>query len=297
MPILSTSLPEFRVSAKSLAIDLLSTMPSHFPVAVGALLRGAAVLGIGENSMRVALARLRARGLVETDERGLYRLSSIAEPVNRRVRSWRSIEQGVVEWDGSWMAVEMSGLPRGDRKRSRMGLRALRLLGFEALTPGLQIRPDNLVGGVGRVGGVGEVRKRLLALGFAPVPMAFKLTDLDSDLDARARSLWDVATLEAGYRASRERLEESTERLSSLSEVEAMAETFRLGGEAVRRIVLDPLLPESIVDVPARRALVEAMQRYDILGRDCWKGWAGESVVLERSPAEAGGLAAVAGSA
>jgi phenylacetic acid degradation operon negative regulatory protein len=292
MPILSTSsLPDFRVSARSLAIDLLSTMPSHFPVAVGALLRGAAILGIGENSMRVALARLRARGLVESDERGLYRLSSIAEPVNRRVRSWRSIEQGVVQWDGSWTAVEMSGLPRGDRKRSRMGLRALRLLGFEALTPGLQIRPDNLAGGVS------EVRERLVALGFAPAPMAFRLTDLDSDLDARARSLWDVATLEAGYRASRERLEESTERLSSLSEVEAMAETFRLGGEAVRRIVLDPLLPESIVDVPARRALVEAMQRYDILGRDCWKGWAGESVVLERSPAEAGGLAAVAGSA
>jgi phenylacetic acid degradation operon negative regulatory protein len=292
MPILSTSsLPEFRVSAKSLAIDLLSTMPLHFPVAVGALLRGAAILGIGENSMRVALARLRARGLVESDERGLYRLSSIAEPVNRRVRSWRSIEQGVVQWDGSWTAVEMSGLPRGDRKRSRMGLRALRLLGFEALTPGLQIRPDNLAGGVS------EVRERLVALGFAPAPMAFRLTDLDSDLDARARSLWDVATLEAGYRASRGRLEESTERLSSLSEVEAMTETFRLGGEAVRRIVLDPLLPESIVDVPARRALVEAMQRYDILGRDCWKGWAGESVVLERSPAEAGGLAAVAGSA
>jgi phenylacetic acid degradation operon negative regulatory protein len=288
---LSTSLPAFRVSAKSLAIDLLSTMPSHFPVAVGALLRGAAVLGIGENSMRVALARLRARGLVESDERGLYRLSSIAEPVNRRVRSWRSIEQGIVQWDGSWMAVEMSGLPRGDRKRSRMGLRALRLLGFEALTPGLQVRPDNLAGGVG------EVRERLVTLGFAPAPMAFRLTDLDSELDARARSLWDVAMLGAGYRASRERLEESTERLSSLSEVEAMAETFKLGGEAVRRIVLDPLLPESIVDVPARRALLEAMQRYDILGRDCWKGWAGESVVLERSPAEAGGLAAVAGSA
>ena len=287
----TSSLPAFRVSAKSLAIDLLSTMPSHFPVAVGALLRGAAVLGIGENSMRVALARLRARGLVESDERGLYRLSSIAEPVNRRVRSWRSIEQGIVQWDGSWMAVEMSGLPRGDRKRSRMGLRALRLLGFEALTPGLQVRPDNLAGGVG------EVRERLVTLGFAPAPMAFRLTDLDSELDARARSLWDVAMLGAGYRASRERLEESTERLSSLSEVEAMAETFKLGGEAVRRIVLDPLLPESIVDVPARRALLEAMQRYDILGRDCWKGWAGESVVLERSPAEAGGLAAVAGSA
>ena len=73
MPRSPYQLPDFRVSAKSVAIDLLSTMPPRYPVAVGALVRAAAALGIGENSMRVALARLRARGLVESDERGLYR--------------------------------------------------------------------------------------------------------------------------------------------------------------------------------------------------------------------------------
>jgi len=287
----STPLPEFRVSAKSLALDLLSTMPPRYPVAVGALVRGAGVLGIGENSMRVALARLRARGLVESDERGLYRLSSTAEPVNRMVRSWRSIEQGVVQWDGSWLAIETSALPRSDRKRSRLFARALRLLGFEALTSALCVRPDNLEGGVA------AIRERLVALGYAPAPTAFKISELDSDLDTHARSMWDVASLESGYRTSRERLVQSAERLSSLSDVEAMAETFRLGGEAVRRIVLDPLLPEAIVDTRARRALVDAMRRYDRLGRECWKAWTGESVVLERSPAEAGGMAAASGSA
>jgi phenylacetic acid degradation operon negative regulatory protein len=286
---LSTS--EFRVSAKSLALDLLSTMPPRYPVAVGALLHGATVLGIGANSMRVALARLRARGLVESDERGLYRLSSSAEPVNRMVRSWRSVEESVTEWDGSWLAVDMSGLSRGDRKRSRGCDRALGLLGFETLTPALRIRPDNLEGGVD------GVRERLLTLGFAPVPMAFGLRSLACELDAQARSLWNVEELEMGYRASRDRLIASSERLSSLSEVEAMAETFRFGGEAVRRIVLDPLLPEPIVDTNARRALVEAMRDYDRLGRNCWKAWAGGAVGLERSPAEAGGLAAASGSA
>ncbi len=287
----STSLPDLRISAKSLALDLLSTMPPQYPVAVSALLRGAAVLGIGENSMRVALARLRARGLVESDERGLYRLSPIAEPVNRIVRSWRSIEQSVASWDGSWLAIEMSDLPRDDRKRSRLRMRALRLLGFEALTPALLIRPDNLKGGIG------DVRERLTALGYSPAPMAFELAGLDSERDAHARSLWNVATLEAGYRSSRERLMKSIERLSSLSETEAMAETFLLGGEAVRRIVLDPLLPEPIVDTTARRALVDAMRRYDRIGRDCWKAWAGESVLLEQSPAGAGGIATASGSA
>ena len=275
---------EFRVSAKSLAIDLLSTMPPRYPVAVGALLRGAGVLGIGENSMRVALARLRTSGLVESNERGLYRLSETAEPVNRMVRSWRAIEESVVDWNGSWLAVDTSGESRGDRKRSRRCLRALRLLGFESLTPALRIRPNNLEGGVD------TLRERLVTLGYSPMPMMMKLTRLDAETDRRARSLWNIEELEAGYRTSRDRLLASTDRLSSLSESEAMAETFRFGGEAVRRIVLDPLLPAPVVDVSARRALVEAMRQYDRLGRDYWKSWAGESADLERSPAEAGGL-------
>lgn len=70
-----------------------------------------------------------------------------------------------------------------------------------------------------------------------------------------------------------------------------MSESFRLGGEAVRRIVLDPLLPEAIIDTHARHALFDAMRHYDRLGRDCWKAWAGESVELERSPADVGELA------
>ena len=289
MPTSSYQLLDSRVSAKSLIIDLLSTMPSRYPVAVGALVRAAAVLGIGENSLRVALARLRTRGLVESDERGLYRLSAAAEPVNREVRSWRSIEQGVSEWDGSWVAVETSGLPRGDREGSRP--RALRLLGFEALTPALRVRPDNLVGGVS------AVRQRLAALGYAPAAVVFKLSALDPDTDGRARSLWDASALEAGYAAIRAQLVASAERLSSVSAEEAMAESFRLGGEAVRRIVLDPLLPEPIVDTDARRALVDEMRRYDRIGRNCWKAWAGESVELERSPADVGGLAAASGPA
>ncbi len=291
MPNSPYQLPSSRLSAKSLAIDLLSTVPARFPVTVGALVRAAAILGIGENSMRVALARLRARGLVESDERGLYRLSPAAEPVNREVRSWRSIEQGVSEWGGAWVGVETSGLPRGDRKAVRTRERALRLLGFEALAPTLRVRPDNLVGGAT------ALRQRLAALGVAPAPIVFELSCLDPDTDARARSLWDTAALETGYAEIRVQLEASARRLPSLPEAEAMAESFRLGGEAVRQIVLDPLLPEPIVDTRSRRALVDEMRRYDRIGRNCWKTWAGESVELERSPADVGGLAAASGPA
>ena len=113
---------------------------------------------------------------------------------------------------------------------------------------------------------------------------------LDAAAERTARGLWDVAVLEASYEATRARLEASAARLPTLSREAAMAESFRLGGEAVRRIVLDPLLPHPIVDVDARRALVDEMRRYDRIGRDCWKGWTGESVELENSPADVGGL-------
>lgn len=276
-----------RVSARSVVVDLLSTMPPRYRVAVGALVRGGVVLGIGENPVRVALARLRSRGLVESDERGLYRLSPAAQPINREVRSWRSIERATRPWNGAWLAVETSGLPRGTRNTARQRERALRILGFETLTPALRVRPDNLVGGVA------AVRERLAALGHEPAPFVCGLADLDPATDAHARSLWDSRSLAAGYQELRARLVASAERLPSLCAEEAMAESFWLGGEAIRRIVLDPLLPGEIVDTRARRALVAEMRRYDRIGRRFWRSWAGESVELANTPADVGGLVAV----
>ena len=109
-------------SAKSLILDLLSTLPPRHPVPVGALVRAGAIFDLGENCVRVALARLRTRGLVESDERGLYRLGAAAHAVNRQVRSWRSIEDAVGPWDGSWIAVDHEPV-RGDR--SAFGAAAL----------------------------------------------------------------------------------------------------------------------------------------------------------------------------
>ncbi len=266
------------ITAKSLVIDLVSTMPSQFPVPVGALVRAAALFNIGENSMRVTLARLRSSGQVESDQRGLYRLSPAALPVNRQVRSWSSIEKSVGRWDGGWIAVEMSGLLRRDRRDSRGREQALRMLGFEQLTPALQIRPNNIVGGVELC------RERLEELGFTPPPVVFRLADLDEATEQRARGLWPIDELEARYSTTRQLLVESAQRLPDMSSDAAMAESFRLGGEAVRQIVLDPLLPDAIVDVEARRALVAEMRRYDRIGRGFWKQWAGASVELERSP-------------
>ncbi len=49
-----------------------------------------------------------------------------------------------------------------------------------------------------------------------------------------------------------------------------MVESFLLGGRALRVLALDPLLPEALVPEAERRALVQAMQRYDRAGRRVW---------------------------
>ena len=120
----------------------------------------------------------------------------------------------------------------------------------------------------------------------------FRISELDGGSDRRARALWDAGALEIGYESTRARLEASAAGLSALAREAAMAESFLLGGEAVRQIVLDPLLPAPIVDTSKRRALVDAMRRYDRLGRRFWKSWAGESVALEQSPGDVRGLSA-----
>ena len=267
------------VSAKSLVIDLLSTMPPDHPVAVGALVRAAAMFGIGENSMRVALARLRTRSLVKSDKRGFYSLSRAAYPVNHEVRGWATVERGIAPWDGSYIAVETGGVTR---RSARVRDRALRLLGFKALTLSLQIRPNNLVGDVD------ACRERLLRLGFKNEPIVFRMSCLDLPIERLARGLWDVEQLNAGYNETRERLSASALELPGMSSEAAMIESFCVGGEAVRQIVLDPLLPEEIVNAEARAAMINEMRRYDRLGREAWKEWAGTTVSLEHSPVDTG---------
>lgn len=250
-------------TAKQVVLDLLSTLPRG-EMPVRALVAAGAVLGVPENGIRVGLARLRAAGLVERDARGAYRLGARAATVCRQVVSWRRLDQRVRPWDGGWIAVHLAGLPRADRGRLGRRMRALRLLGLRELVPGLEVRPDNLVGGVA------AVRAELYALGLDGTAPIAVLRELDAASEARARRLWPVATLEAGHRRARRTLEHSERRLAALPEARAMAESFLLGGRVIRQLVLDPLLPEAIMPGRERERLLAAMRRYDRLGRACW---------------------------
>lgn len=232
---------------------------------VRALVAAGRLFGVAENNMRVTLARLVARGSVERDERGRYRLGPRSEAMKAQVTSWRRVEERVSrDWDGSWVAVHTAGLaPAREGPRRRRG-QALRLFGFRALTPGLELRPNNWTGGVV------SLRSELLALGLEPDALVVELRELDEASDRRARSLWDILGLEQSYRDWAAEIDASEARLPELPLEEAMVETFLVGGRVLRQILLDPLLPAEIADPNPRAGLVSRMREYDRLGRSCW---------------------------
>jgi phenylacetic acid degradation operon negative regulatory protein len=252
-------------SPKSLILDLLATLPGSpgSAMPVRALVEAGGIFGLAENSVRVALARLLAQGRVQRDERGRYRAGEAVAAVSGEIRSWRRLSERTVPWTGGWIGVHAAP-PGGTRAAAARSEQALRLLGFRPLTRVLRIRPDNLAGGVP------AVRDRLAALGLAPGSLVTGVSDLDPATEARARTLWSFRALADAQRAGCEALAASRRALADASVEERMRETFRVGGEMIRLLVLDPLLPAEIAPADAREALLAAMNDYDDFGRACW---------------------------
>lgn len=260
-------------TARQLVLDLLSTLPRG-AMPVRALVASGALFAIRENAVRVALARLLADGRIERDERGAYRLGPRARAVSRQVASWRTLDARLRPWDGGWIGVHTGAARGAGRTRMRRARRALDWLGFRELRPGLALRPDNLADGVG------GARERLTALGLDPDAPVFAVRELDAATDHAARRLWPAARLVAGYRTTRRALERSERRLAALPEARAMVESFQLGGDAIRRLALDPLLPDALLPSTERAQLLTVMRRYDRAGRACWAGFLGSFGVV-----------------
>ena len=261
-------------SARSFALDLLSTL-RRGSMPVRALVEAAGLFGIAEGSVRVALTRLLAEGLLERDERGEYRLGAGAEPVRRRVAAWRELPSQLRPWSGAWIGVLDARAP--DRLARRRSQRALDWLGFRALRRGLLLRPDNLAGGLPRL------REQLADLGLAPGAVVCEVRELDPVSETRARALWDAEALVATYRRHVREIELSRQRLRSRGAEQAMVESFRVGGAALRTLAKDPLLPEPIVPARERDRLVGAMRDYDALGRASWAAFLARHGVAHRA--------------
>lgn len=242
----------------SIILDLLRTYKDR-GTPVKEIMAAGAMFDFSENAMRVNLSRLVGKGLVENFERGFYRISDHADPVNEFVEAWRAGEGRVRPWDqAAWLVVHLS-----DKEAPKRAW-ALDANGFREIAARLWARPDNLRLTPTALG------KRLRQLGLDD--QSILLTN--AHMDKRWQDAWlahfDLETLVTTYSDCEKALQQSAARLKALSRTNALKESFHLGGEAVHILAKDPLIPAELIDTTERERLWQTMLAYDKLGRTIW---------------------------
>ena len=255
------------VNPRSLVLNLLLATDGGL-LGTAEAIKAGQLFEIGAGNVRVTLTRLQSAGLIEAASRGVYRLSSKGRVLASAVAAWRDVEERTcTQWDGSWVAVLTTDLPKADRTAWRARSRALAMFGLRELDAELYVRPNNLNGGVS------QLRAQLLSMEEGAGIGVFALSELDPERDRRARGLWDIAALHERYRSDIKRLGRSTKAVTSMPLEVAAREAYVLGNEAIKGLVFDPLLPEPLIDVSTRKELVESVIRYEQIGRIIWRNF------------------------
>ena len=82
--------------------------------------------------------------------------------------------------------------------------------------------------------------------------------------------MWDSPALEKTYSQLHGELTGSMRRLEELPLHDSVREVFLLGREGIRQVVLDPLLPDPLIDENKRSTMVDFLQSYCDRGLDLW---------------------------
>tara|TARA_R110002049_G_scaffold108853_11_gene257416 strand:- start:3007 stop:3816 length:810 start_codon:yes stop_codon:yes gene_type:complete len=253
-----------RLNPRRLILEMLNADPDFMGngrrlVAAGQVFR------FTENQIRVALSRLVADGLLFQPRRGHYGLTSAATAIQREVQNWRALEQRLQPWCGDWCGVLTDSLAAQGSTQFRTQSRALALRGLQRWRPGLWVRPNNLSGGLVRLG------EELLALGLDAMKGQCLITQGDASCEAGLRALWNNAELEAEYQRRVAQLQAACERLDGPDLPSVLIETIELGGDTIGVLLKDPLLPDDIASGDSRRQLICLLTEYDNRGRQQWR--------------------------
>ena len=252
------------VSAKSLILDVLRA--SRTTVwSVRKLVEFASLFDLSENSIRVTLSRLVSADLVETDVRGYYRMSVNSEAIGEWIDFWMQGEQRVKEWQGDWLVL-LSKRPLKKAECQQLDIVANRF-GFR-MVDSYWIRANNLVMTIDVIRDLIICSSNIPELSFLQMTSAF-----DSSGEIDFTKLWSRNTLEKSYHHCDKLLQQSMLRFPAgdhTNTLAALKESFLLGGHAINMLVLDPLLPASMVDVSARAKLTETMLAYNEHFHETW---------------------------
>lgn len=253
-----------KAKAKNIILDLLSAQGGQ-PVTAQQLIAACALFGVTANNVRVTLARLSAEGLVEAAGRGSYRLGPEARELAGEVATWRNAEQRMRDWSGGFIQVFTGELGRSNRVALRRRQRALGMLGFKEYKRGLYLRPDNIERDLN------AVRTRLGLLGLEAEACICVVTEFACADADRVMQLWDGAQLSQRYRKLSQQLRNWLQRSTELEPDVAAREAFVQGGQAIRQVVFDPLLPAPMIDAAARHDFLQTVSRFDEAGRAIWQ--------------------------
>jgi len=248
---------------KPLILELLLAA-EHGVLSAREAILACGLFGLQENNVRVTLARLCAEGMLETAERGLYRLGPQASELAGDVATWRNVETRLRPWHGDYLLVHVGSLGRTDRTALRRRERALRLLGFRELERGLFIRPNNIESGIE------AVRLRLYRLGLEETATVFQASGFDGAREQLIRELWDGTALTEAYTQTQRRLEDGLRTGPHQPPAVAACEAFVLGSQAIRQVVYDPLLPSPFVDAERRHHFITTVKTFDAVGHRIW---------------------------
>ena len=258
-------IPQSRcLTPKNIIVDLLR-MTRQRSVSSKSLVDTGELFGFNANAIRVTLTRLVSNGILESDTRGYYRLAKKTDPISSYIEDWRIGEERRQDsWDRqSWLLCHLPKKPlRAARSRT---LKALRFLGFREGMDNLWVRPANLQYDFAAIDSL------LQHLGLEPAANLMISAQLRENTIKRwHHQLWNTKALDFGYREGMRKIEQSQKHLATLSNREAMAETFIVGGEAIHILVKDPWLPDEIFTTEERAKLHKMMLEYDEVGREIW---------------------------
>lgn len=231
-------------------------------ISVKSLLAVGDLLGFSHNAIRVAISRLCTKELVISDAKGCYRLTDKTFVVSKFIDRWRLGENRVRPWQGQWLCCHLpQGMQRTERNQSQ---KSLAWYGFRHGLSGLYLRPDNLNLSIT------ELNNQLIESGLTPQATLFRAYDFNGEQVQHWPDLWDVDEITRTYQELNDRLSESYEHFFDMPMEKSLPESIVLGGNTLRTLALDPLLPEEMIDVAPRNALSTLMIKYEEQSKAAW---------------------------
>jgi len=252
----------YKLNARHLVLDLLYASKNS-TLTIKRILAAAELLGISDNGIRVAVARLNQENFIQAVERGVYQLLEKKFDTSFISLNKHPDMQTATTWNGKYVLVYTGTLGRVDRTALYKREKALRYYGFQELEQNVFIRPDNLTLNLS------PLKTAAIQFGLDPDARFFQVSQLESETEIR--DLWDIEELHQTYHAVQHDINDWFENYQNLTLAEAAKSAFYLGKSALFSLRADPLLPAEWIDTDARQQFELAVRKIEKQGQLLWQ--------------------------